>query len=137
MDFDWQPFAKRDGAFASFDNPGDQCVGKIVGIRTHDFGQGKGPVPLIDVERQDNGEAATIVVSTIDLMGKVADIAPQVGDMIAVKLIEFQKVPGRPQPMKIFAVKHKVGERKQEEPEWDEKEVEPTPDLSEYSEEPF
>lgn len=125
--FDWQPWARPDGEFVAFENIGDECVGKIVGIRTHDFGQGKGPVPVLDLERLETNEPATIVVSTVDLTAKVAEVGPQVGDLLAVKLVELRKIQGRPQAMKIFAVKHKVGER-----------PEPTaaPDAT-FSEEPF
>jgi hypothetical protein len=81
MTFDWNPFANPNNAFAAFEEIGDEQVGKIVRIRTHDFGQGKGPVPLLDIERISDAQPVTIVVGTIDLMQKMSEISP-VGDRL-------------------------------------------------------
>ena len=109
MPFDWDPFKGGSGEFAKFENVGDEVVGCIVAIRTHVFKEEKGPVPLIDLERQDSGEPVTLAVDKVDLVIKIADLAPQVGDMLAVKFVSTEKTPNGTK--KVFAVKHKEGER--------------------------
>ncbi len=142
MEFDWKPFSGGSGVFVKFENIGDEVVGKITGLRVHDFGQGKGPVPLMDIERKNDGENVTLSVDKADLRPKVAELNPQVGDMIAVKYVEDQKIPGRPQGMKVFAVKWKMGERPAPDAMWDDDGDPPpqnTDDLSAYGvdQEPF
>lgn len=110
MTFDWDPFKPgSSGGFVKFDAIGDEIVGRIVAIRTHTFKEDKGPVPLIDLEPIDGGEGSTLAVDKIDLRAKVAELEPQVGDLLAVKFVSKEQTPNGTK--KVFAVRHKVGER--------------------------
>lgn len=129
MSFDWEPFRQGGGEFVKFEDIGDQVVGTIVAIRKHTFNEDKGPVALIDLER-DDGEQVTLSVDKVDLARQIPLLAPQVGDKLAVKYTGDEKTPnGR---KKVFAVRHKEGDRKpvqSSEPVWDED--------GEYEETPF
>lgn len=124
--FDWDPFKGGSGDFVKFETIGDEVVGTIVAIRKHTFDKDKGEVPLLDIEPKAGGDAVTLSIDKVDLRFKMADLEPQVGDLIAVKFTGTEKTPNGTK--KVFAVKHKAGE------------VDPfdssTPEP-EYGEEPF
>jgi hypothetical protein len=52
----------------------------------------------------DGGER-TVSASPVQLQGELARVKPQVGDRLHIKLVELRST-GRPQPMKVFSVKH-------------------------------
>lgn len=106
--FDWKPF-DQGGEFVKFLNPGDEVVGKVVNIRVHTFDESKGPVPLIALEPLDGGETRTLAIDKVDLVPRIIECDPQVGDMLAVKFVKNEST--RNGTKKIFAVRHKVGER--------------------------
>jgi hypothetical protein len=106
--FDWNPFkGGGGGAFVKFESVGDEVVGTIVAVRTHDFGKGKGPVPLLDIDTGD-GEPVTLSIDKVDLVRQMAEIGPQAGDKIAVKLTGYEQVANGTK--KVFAVRHKPGD---------------------------
>ena len=118
MSFDWAPFATSGHPFVKWENVGDSVVGTITAIRSHTFDQAKGPVVLLDVQVKDSDDLVTISADKVDLRRKLAEIAPQVGDLLAVRFTGTEKVPGSPNPMKVFEVKHKAGEREEAPPEY-------------------
>lgn len=107
--FDWSPFVNSGGGdFVKFENVGDEIVGQIVEIRTHTFDEKKGPVVLVDMRPQAGGDLVTLAVDKVDLRVKVAQLSPQVGDLLAAKFTGTEKTPNGTK--KVFAVKHKRAE---------------------------
>jgi hypothetical protein len=99
--FDWGPFM---GDRWTAEKVGDELVGTVIDIHTEEGRRGDVPVLRIDT-----GEFEREVWAPTDLQRKLADANVQVGDKLAMKLIEL-KPTGQPQPMKIFSIKHKRGE---------------------------
>lgn len=109
MSFDWEPFKGGTGEFVKFEQIGDEIVGTIVAIRKHTFDKDKGEVVLLDIEPKAGGEHVTLACDKVDLRIKLAEIGPQVGDLLAVKFVDTERTPNGTK--KVFAVKHKEGER--------------------------
>jgi hypothetical protein len=104
MSFDWSKHATPNGAWVKFDNEGDKVVGRILNIREHIFDSDKGPVPIIDLDTGEE-EPVSLSCAAVNLRGLMAELAPQAGDRIGVKLIGHERLPGRPQPLKKFDVR--------------------------------
>lgn len=130
MSFDWSKHVKPNGQWVQFDNPGDKVVGTILNIREHTFDADKGPVPIVDLDAGGE-EHVSLSCAAINLRGQMAELNPQVGDKIGVKLTGLERLPGRPQPMKVFDVRilEKSPEPQNVEP--------PDDDLAQYGDEPF
>jgi len=126
LSFDWSKHAKPNGQWVQFDNAGDKVVGTILNIREHTFDQDKGPVPIIDLDAGGE-EHVSLSCAAINLRGQMAELNPQVGDKIGVKLTGTERLPGRPQPMKVFDVRLLEKAVPKEE----------IPPAEEYSDEPF
>lgn len=113
MSFDWEPFRQAKGDLYEFGDEGDELKGKILNIRTHVFKEKEGPVVILDLERQDGGEVS-LSCGFAQLRRQIVDIAPQVGDLIAVKFTGWESTPnGR---MRVFEVRHRAAEKKAEPP---------------------
>lgn len=95
-DFDWSPFESDRW---SPDTIGDELVGKLTDISVVRIGSDD--IPELTVVA--GGRTLTVRPPT-DLRFKLAAAKPQVGDKIAMKLVDLKSV-GQPQPMKIFALK--------------------------------
>lgn len=135
MGFDWSPFAGGSGEFVKFETVGDEVIGTITAIRTHTFDVAKGEVVLLDIDPKDGGDSVTLSVDKVDLRFKIADLAPQVGDLLAVKFTGTERTPNGTK--KVFAVRHKAGEADP----FEHVELPPpavsAPPADDYSEEPF
>jgi len=101
--YDWAPFESDKFTFTDI---GDEIVGTIMEIHT-ETGQ-RGPYPVLKVKLKD-GSGDKEVGCPTDLARKLAEAQPQVGDMVAMKLVELRHT-GQPSPMKVFAVKVKINE---------------------------
>jgi hypothetical protein len=121
--FDWTPYRGGSHDFAKFETEGDGVTGVIVAIRQHVFDADRGPVPLLDLEKED-GEIVTLSADKVDLRQQLADIGPQVGDKLRVKFTEWAKTPNGNRK-KVFEVNHRAGERKPHIPEPPQEELEP------------
>ncbi len=98
----WKPF---ESVKFTFENVGDTLVGVITGLSV---GQGqRGEYPILKVETKDGEDRE--VAAPSDLARKLAAVKPDVGDQIAMKLVELRHT-GQPQPMKVFEIKHKAAE---------------------------
>jgi hypothetical protein len=111
VSFDWTKHRRPDNKFIEFNEPGDQVTGTIVGIREHVFDQTKGPIPLLDMEPRDGGEQVTLSCSATNLRSQLAELQPQITDELRVVFVRSEKLPGRPQPLKIFEINHREGPR--------------------------
>jgi hypothetical protein len=111
VSFDWSKHKSSDNTFVEFNVPGDSFTGTIVGIREHVFDPQKGAVPLLDMQPRNGGEQMTLSASATNLRRQLAEISPQITDELRVTFTEAQKLPGRPQPLKIFEIKHRAGPR--------------------------
>ncbi len=128
MSFDWSSHKGGSGVFVKWETVGDSFTGTVVGIREHTFDKEKGPVVLLDLTPRGGGDPVTMSLDKVDLRRKVAELEPQVSDELRVTFTGTEKLPNSPQPMKLFEVLHKAGERKPEST------FEPEP---QYSDEPF
>lgn len=127
MSFDWSKHSTPNGAWVQFTNEGDKVVGTILGIREHVFDADKGAVPIIDLDTGAD-EPVSLSCAAVNLRGQMAELAPQVGDKIGVKLVGHERLPGRPQPLKKFDVRLLEAAPPKTEPE---------PPADDYSSEPF
>jgi hypothetical protein len=126
VSFDWEPFKVGSGGdFVKFETEGDEIVGTITALRKKRFKDQDRDTALIDIQPKDGGDVVTLACDKVDLRMQLAELEPQVGDLLAVRFTGTEKVAnGR---MKKFAVKHRAGAA----PEPD-----PVPEP-EYSDEPF
>lgn len=124
MGFDWSKHAAKTGEWVKFDQIDDKVVGRIVSIREHTFPGDDEATVIVDLDTGED-ETRSLSCAALNLRQQMADLNPQVGDKVGVKFVGTQKLPGRPQPMKLFDVR--VMERAKP----------PEPDQYEDGEEPF
>jgi hypothetical protein len=109
MGFDWSAHKGGSGDNWTFDSVGTRLVGTVRGIRTHLFPDKSEPTPILAVE-SDEGVTKDLICGLVNLRRQVADFDVQVGDRIAVTYTGEEKLPGRPQAMKVFEVVVKKSE---------------------------
>jgi hypothetical protein len=97
--FDWSPY---EGDRWTPEQIGDEISGTILELATA-VGMNDKAHPVIKLDT-DGGER-TVNVTPVQLQGELAKVKPQEGDRLHVELVEL-RATGRPQPMKVFAVKH-------------------------------
>lgn len=86
------PEVKPNGAFVSFDQPGDTAAGTITAIRKHRFDDGS-VVPQILIT-DDNGDEKTITAGQVRLKALLAEQRPEVGDHVTVTYVRQEKRAG-------------------------------------------
>lgn len=107
--FDWAPFAVGSSDNWRFEKHGDNVVGTVRAIRGYDFGDGKGATPILSVE-SDEGVTKDVIAGNVNLRRQIAERNVQVGDRIAISYDSDERLPGRPQPMKVYTVAVKKAE---------------------------
>lgn len=75
------PTIRSTGDYVRFDAVGDSVAGEIVAISVHTFEDGKRAPKL--VIRTDDGER-TLTAGQMQLLAKLAEARPEVGDRIAI-----------------------------------------------------
>ncbi len=119
MTFDWTKHAQHSGEWVRFDNIGDKVVGHVVGVRAVTFPGDDEETVIIDMDT--GGEASvSLKLGPKNLKRQLVELGPQVGDKLGVTFTGTERLPGKPQPLKLFDVQHRVGERPQptEEEQW-------------------
>lgn len=100
-EFDWSEYAPDDD-LVRWTEIGQQVGGTITAITVEQL-QG-GAFPVVTLESRD-GTVHRVVIGPVDLRRQIVEVNPQVGDKVAIKFVEARAI-GKPQPMKLFAVKH-------------------------------
>jgi hypothetical protein len=86
------PDLRSGGDYVKFENVGDGVTGEITGITFHIFEDGK-KVPKIYIRTAD-GDERTLTAGQVQLKSKLAELRPNEGDQITVKLARVEKRPG-------------------------------------------
>lgn len=90
------------------ENVGDAIAGEITRIRVVNFDDGS-RVPALTI-RKDDGIEADVLAGQAQLRIKLADLAPEVGDRIAIKFTGIENRGGG-KTLKLFDVGTKKAEK--------------------------
>lgn len=96
------PELKQGGEFFKLEAIGDTASGTIDAIRAHRFDDGK-VVPQI-LLTTDDGEERTLTAGQVRLKAELAELRPEAGDHLSVKLVNIEKRAGG-KTLKHFEVK--------------------------------
>lgn len=88
--------------FVRFEAEGDTVSGTITGITKHRFDDGS-PVPQLAITT-DDGREVTVTAGQIRLKMALAELRPNVGDHVAIRLTRIEKRTGG-KTLKHFDVK--------------------------------
>jgi len=106
-EFNWDDYAQA-GDWVSFNEVGDQVVGRIKSVRIGTDFNGN-PCPELVLEVNDEGDEQTLTAGQVMLKAALAEKAPRVGDRIRIIYSGIGDAkPGRA-PAKLFQVDVKPG----------------------------
>lgn len=104
----WDEYKGGAGDRWKPEQEGDAIAGEIVRIRTVTFDDGA-RVPSLTI-RTDNGDEVDVLAGQAQLRAKLADLAPERGDRIAIKFTGVEPRGGG-KTLKLFDVGCKKAER--------------------------
>lgn len=99
----WDEYAPSgESDYITFDHPGDTVTGTITELRKHTWNDGSSSPQIVLL--LDSGATKTVTAGQVRLRTKLAELNPQIGDVLTITHTEVERRPGG-KTLKHFDVK--------------------------------